>query len=194
MKLDEVSEMANAPERFERSGSFEKGGELLDAIERRRSIRRYTGEPVDEEMLKAVLYAGFCAPTAVNRRPYHFVLVENRPQLARLAEASTYARMLAQAACGIVVCGDRNLEDRSKFLYEDCAAAIQNMLLAIHGLGLGGVWCGVTPESGFAECLTAELGLPPGVEPVAVIALGRPDEEREPPPMWEPEKLHRGGW
>lgn len=189
-----MSEMANTPERFERSASIEKGGELLDAIERRRSIRRYTGQPVGEELLKAVLYAGQCAPTAVNKRPYHFVLLEQRAQLARLADASTYAGMLAQAACGIVVCGDRNLEERSKFLYEDCAAAIQNMLLAVHGLGLGAVWCGVTPESDFAGSITAELGLPPKVEPVAVIALGWPDEAREPPPMWEPEKIHRGKW
>jgi len=121
--------------------------DVLTAIRYRRSIRRYTQDTVDEETLKAILQAGLCAPTAMNRRPFHFVLVQAKETLNKLAAGKKHAWMLAQAQAGIVVCGDGTVEQRPEHLYADCFAATQNMLLAIHGLHLGGVWLGVTQAS-----------------------------------------------
>jgi hypothetical protein len=81
--------------------------DVFSAIRERRSIRRYTGEPITDEQLNAILQAGLCAPTANNKRPYHFVVIQDRARLERLAEGKPYARMLASAACGLAICGDQ---------------------------------------------------------------------------------------
>ena len=89
---------------------------------------------------------------------------------------------------------DRNREGIKEFLCADCAAATQNMLLGIHGLGLGGVWCGVAPNSDWRKLLIGQLALPPKVEPVSVIAFGWPDETKELCDRWEAAKVHCNRW
>lgn len=89
--------------------------------------------------------------------------------------------MLESAACGIVICGDKNAEGMKEFLYADCAAAAQNILLCIHGLGLGGVWYGVAAHSDWQKFMAACFELPPKLEPVLVIAVGWPNETNEMP-------------
>ena len=74
------------------------------AITSRKSIRKYTGEPVSEELIHTVLNAGFCAPSAHNRRPWHFVVIKNRETLHALADAYRYSKMLKCAALCIAVC------------------------------------------------------------------------------------------
>ena len=102
--------------------------------------------------------------------------------------------MLGSAAGAIVICGDKNIEGMKEFLYADCAAATQNILLGIHGLGLGGVWCGVASNSDWRKWMIAALELPSKLEPVAVIAFGWPDEEKELRGRWEPGKIHYDKW
>lgn len=168
--------------------------DVLTAIRDRRSIRRYTSEPIDDDTLHAILKSGLCAPTAMNRRPFHFVVIKNPEMLAQLAAGKKYARMLAHARAGIVICGDNTVEDRPEHLFADCYAATQNMLLAIHGLHLGGVWLGVTVESEWYHLLQEKLKLPANIVPTAVIALGHPAEERPLPETWESEKIHYETW
>ena len=134
--------------------------DVLEAIFTRKSIRKYTGESITEEQLKIILRAGFAAPSAHNRQPWHFVVIRDRQTLEKIASSHPYAKMLPQAGCGIVVCGDSNKEEGSVFLAEDCSAAIQNMLLAAHGIGLGAVWCGLYPATERAEEVSGLLGLP----------------------------------
>ena len=168
--------------------------ELIEAITTRQSVRRYAPRPVSRETLQTILYAGLCAPTAKDKRPCHFVILEDKALLCELAGANTNAGMLAGAACGIVVCGDGVVEGTRKFLYEDCAAAVQNMLLCIHGLGLGGVWCGVAANSAWQKLLAEKLGLPAKMEPAAVVALGYPAQEQRQKERWDAAKLHFEQW
>lgn len=168
--------------------------DVMTAIKNRQSIRRFTSRPVSDEQLNAVLYAGLCAPTANNKRPCHFVVIKDRRRLSVLARNNPNAAMLESAACAVVVCGDKNVEGMKEFLYADCSAAAQNMLLCVHGLGLGSVWCGVADRSDWRKLLIAELGLLPKVEPVAVIAIGWPDETKELRPRWDMEKIHYNMW
>jgi len=83
----------------------------LDIIFSRRSIRAYTGEPVSEDDVQALLQAGMAAPSASNRKPWHFVAVTDRQQLRALARAHPYGEMIDDAAVGIAVCGDREISD-----------------------------------------------------------------------------------
>lgn len=168
--------------------------DVLTAIRERRSIRQYTGEPITQEQLNTILYAGLCAPTARNRRPFHFVVLQDRAGLEKLAQGKPHARMLASAACGIVICGDSTVEDQPEHLYADCFAATQNILLAIHGLGLGGVWLGVTKDSEWYQLIREALELPAHIEPTAVVSLGYPAEQRPTPQTWEESKIHYEKW
>jgi len=168
--------------------------DIITAIKTRRSIRKFTSDPISESMLNTVLQAGMYAPSAKNKRPCHFVVIQNRNVLMEMSENNYNADMLGQAAYGIVICGDKNLEGMKELLYADCAAAVQNMLLCIHGLGLGGVWCGVMANSDWYKLIVKILNLPLKVEPIAVIAFGYPDEERISHELWDASSVHYDTW
>lgn len=168
--------------------------DVLTAIKTRRSIRKFTSKPVEEDMVTAILCCGMYAPTAHNKRPCHFIVIKSRQQLVELAKQSVHASMLADAAGAIIVCGDKNVEGMKEFLYADCAAAAQNILLGIHGLGLGGVWCGVASNSDWRKMMITTLELPPKMEPFAVIAYGWPNEEKELCHRLESRKIHYDKW
>ncbi|NLM41716.1 MAG: nitroreductase family protein [Firmicutes bacterium] len=168
--------------------------DVLSAIRKRRSIRRYSGEPVSKEQLDTILHAGLCAPTARNLRPFHFIVIQDRDRLEKLAQGKVHARMLAGAACGIAICGDKTVEERMEHLYADCFAATQNILLAVHGLELGGVWLGVTKDSEWYRLIRETLELPEHIEPAAVVSIGHPAEQRPTPHTWEESKIHYETW
>lgn len=168
--------------------------DVLTAIKTRQSIRRFTSASVGEDMITTMLYCGMCAPTAKNKRPYHFVVIRNRAVLSKLAAHNSQAAMLEGAAGAILICGDKNVEGIKEFLYADCAAATQNILLSIHGLGLGGVWCGVASNSDWRKLLIDTLELPIKLEPFALIAYGWPHEEKELGSRWDKERLHFDKW
>ncbi|NMB01052.1 MAG: nitroreductase family protein [Firmicutes bacterium] len=168
--------------------------DVLTAIRERRSIRRFTSEPVSELHVNTILEAGLSAPTAKNKRPFHFLVVKDQERLTKIAKGKTHAWMVDKAPCALVILGDKGVEDRPEYLYADCFAATQNILLAIHGLNLGGVWCGVGAGSSWYHLLKEELELPEHIEPMAVVALGHPAEEKDRPQIWEQEKIHWEKW
>lgn len=189
-----LEDMEPAGNKQEEPASVSSGMDVLTAIKTRQSIRKFTSRPVGDELVTAMLCCGLYAPTAQNKRPYHFIVIRNRQLLAELASRNSHAAMLAEAAGAIVVCGDKNIEGMKEFLYADCAATTQNILLGIHGLGLGGVWCGVASSSDWRKLLIDLLELPSKLEPASVIAFGWPDEEKELCHRWEPGKIHYDKW
>src|SRR5512142_911151 len=106
--------------------------DALEAILTRRSVRRYTPEPIAEELLHELLDAAMHAPSAGNEQPWHFVVVTDRETLAAIPRFHPYAVMLRQAPAAIVVCGDPTLEKYHGYWVQDCAAATENLLLAAH--------------------------------------------------------------
>lgn len=168
--------------------------DIFEAIYTRRSIRKFTGEPVDDDALKMVLRAGFCAPSAHNYRPWHFVVIKNMSMLERIAQFHPYAKMLPQAGCCIIVCGDKEKQGMVGFLIEDCSAAIQNMLLAAHGAGLGAVWCGLYPLPKLPKPIIKLLGLSRAVIPVGMVVVGRKNEQKEPADRFDDTRIHLEKW
>lgn len=161
----------------------------IEAIFSRRSIRKYKDKPVEKEMILKLLEAGMYAPTARNTRAWHFVVIENRGMLDHLALLHPYAKMLHEAPLAILACGDRRLEKEEGYLAINCAAATQNILLAAHESGLGSVWLGVYPRSERMNQLAGYLRLPEYLMPVALIAIGWPNENRPYPERFEKEKI-----
>lgn len=187
-------DLSAARENLEKQVDVKCDMDVLTAIKTRQSIREFTSGPVSQDMVNAILLAGMQAPTAKNKRPYHFIVIRDRHVLSILARHNPNAAMMEESAGAIIVCGDKNMEGIKEFLYADCAAATQNMLLSMHGLGLGGVWCGVAPNSDWRKLLIHQLALPPKLEPISVIVFGWPAGTRESSCRWEPAKVHYEKW
>ena len=164
----------------------------LENIATRVSVRSYLDKPVDAATIEQLLRAGMAAPTAVNKQPWHFVVVTDKEQLAALSKANPYAGMLNQAPLAIVVCGDmkKALPGKSReFWVQDCSAATENILLAANGLGLGAVWTGAYPSEDRVKDISAVLSLPEHIVPLNIIVIGYPDKENAPKDKWKPENV-----
>ena len=167
---------------------------ILDVIMNRRSIRKYTGEAVPEAVLQDLLRAGMYAPSAVNKQPWHFILLREKEKLLALSKLHPYASMLPSAAAAIVVCGDEQLSNTPAYWPVDCAAATENILLAAHGLGLGGVWLGVYPRQERISAIAIYFELPAHIHPFSIISLGYPAEKRAMPERYKTERVHYDKW
>jgi len=166
----------------------------MSSIFTRRSIRRYTQEPVDNEDLEGILRAGMAAPSATNQQPWHFVVLTEKEKLLEITAVHPHSAMLKEAAAAIVVCFDPALENIKGFLPQDCAAATQNMLLRIDELGLGAVWLGVHPNKEREEEMRRIIGAPKDIVPFCVISIGHPAEEKPPHDRYREERVHWGSW
>ncbi len=149
----------------------------------RRSIRRYTPEPVDSEQVKLILEAALLAPTSKNTRAWQFVAVDDPDTLKRLSECKErFAHPIAGAALAIVVAVDVTADH---CWIEDAALAAGYMMLQAEDLGLGSVWIQVR-DSYMADGTPAQevvqeiVGLPEHICPVCVVAIGHKDEQRRP--------------
>lgn len=163
----------------------------LETIHSRRSIRHYENKPLEESLLQALFAAGFSAPSAMNRRPWHFFLLDERELLDHIPTFHPYTKFITEAPCAIVVCGDTEISPT--FYVDDCAAATQNILLAATALGLGSCWCGIE-HTDRAPILAQMLHLPANIAPYSLIVLGHPAEEKEPQDRFTPERIHRNHW
>jgi nitroreductase len=170
--------------------------DTLNFILGRRSIRAYTPGTVTDEDVRLMLEAAMAAPSAVARDPWRFVVVRDKRKRQLLAEELPNGQMLPEAALGIVVCGDlEQAHDKQlSYLLQDCAAAIENLLVAAHALGHGACWLGVHPRENRIRHVTKVLGLPSSVIPVAILAIGRPGERKEARTRFNPAFVHKEHW
>ena len=158
----------------------------------RRSIRKYSGLPVDPDDLKLLLEAGMAAPSGKNLKPWHFVTVTKREILDKLAEAHPYGKMLSEATAAIAVCGEIDISP--DYWIQDCSAATENILVAAAGIGLGTVWLGCHPREERVTAIKNLLKIPEGVGVLSLIAVGHPAEEKESRTQYDAERAHRDKW
>ena len=163
-------------------------------IIRRVSVRRYSDKPVSSEQVSAILHAAMSAPSGVNKQPWEFVVVNDPALLGQLADALPYAKMAAQAPVAIVVCGnkDRFLDGVDDVLWEqDLSAASENILLATHAIGLGGVWTCIYPHEERMSPVKSILSLPDNMIPFNLIPIGHPLTDPAPMDKWHPDRVHQ---
>lgn len=168
--------------------------DIINAILTRRSVRKFTGTPITEVELKSVLEAGFYGPSAHNLRPESFVVINDKSKLEAIANFHPYAKMLPQAGCGIVVCGDLSKQKLEGFLIQDCSAAIENMLLAAHGLDLGAVWCGIYPVKELTDEFSIQLKLPENIISIGLVVVGHKEADVTPLHRFDESKIHYNNW
>jgi nitroreductase len=168
--------------------------DTLQAIHTRRSIRTYLDQPVPKELVQKLLAAAMQAPSARNQQPWHFVVIDERKILAEIASQLPNAAMAADAPLAILVCADLTLETSEGYWVVDCSAAVENMLLAAHALGLGAVWCGVYPREPRMEGLRRLINLPENIMPHSLVVVGYPGEQVPPDDRYRPERVRRNRW
>ena len=164
----------------------------LEYIFRRRSIRKYTDEPVTDVQIKYILEAAMAAPSAHNYKPWYFIVIRERKTLDRIADLHPYAKMLFRAPLAIAVCGDTAVSP--KRWDQDCAAATENILMALPELRLGGVWIGYHPCAEDDDFLADVIPVPDNVRIFSLVAIGCPDEEKISRSQYEDVKIHYEQW
>jgi len=166
--------------------------EFIRTILARRSIRKYTVEPVSAKDVKTLLEAAMAAPSASNLKPWHFIVVANRQKLDNLARVHPYGKMLFKAPLCIAVCGDEAISTR--YWVQDCSLAAENLLLAATALDLGAVWLGVYPREERMKAIKKALNIPENIVPLNLISIGHPAEAKEPRTQYDELRVHREQW
>ena len=165
---------------------------VFDNIMTRTSVREYADRPVRRTLLDSLARAGMAAPTALDMRPWKYVIVDDKQTLQTLGNNLPYAGFAAQAPAAIVVCGDmsKTLQGVAKdFWIQDASAATENILLAAHALGLGAVWTGTYPDTVRCKAVKELLGLPNQIVPLCTVVAGYPAEKPQPKDKWKPENV-----
>lgn len=166
----------------------------LENIFTRRSIRKYKPEKIKDSEITKLLEAAMSAPSAGNQQIWHFIVVEDKKKLVEVTNFHPHSQMLKGASHAIVVCADLENEVYPGYWIQDCAAAVQNILLAANAQGIGSCWLGITPRQDRIDGAKVLFNLPENVQPLAIISLGYPDEEKGPSERYDKTRIHRNEW
>lgn len=169
----------------------------IEDIMSRTSIRSYADFPVGKETVDTLLRAAMAAPTAGNKQPWRFVVIDNKKTLESVGEKFQNMKMARNASLAVVLCGDTLSTFTGEgvgYWIQDVSAATENLLLAAHAVGLGAVWCGIYPISERVEYFSGLLKLPENVIPMACVCIGYPDGQTTPKDKWNPDYVRYNEW
>ena len=173
--------------------------DIFEVIYSRRSIRKFLDTPIEFDKLIEVCRAGSFAPCAGNLQNWKFLVETDRELIRSMYHHTLEQEAFTTATAAVIVVADMEIAEkyygmRGKRLYavQNCAAAIENMLLAAHALGLGGVWIGAFDENRINDMYK----IPSTARTQAIVLLGYPDETPQPRHMkhlWYVTNFHRYG-
>jgi nitroreductase len=138
-----------------------------EVIEKRRSIRKFKDTQVPREKIIKILEAARIAPSASHRQPWHFIVVEEKETIKKLAKRDW------AATAPVMIVGLADQERSPKWCSNDLGIALEHIVLSATNLGLGTCWMG---QTGREEMIMSLLDIPDNFKVVAVIPLGVPDE------------------
>jgi len=159
------------------------------AIYTRRSIRRYTDEPLSKEDIVELLRAGMHAPSARNYRPWEFIVVKDKAKREAIGAVADTMHMSVYAPCVLVLLADKNRANGGSWP-QDLGACAENILLRAAEMGLGACWLGVCHMPDRLEKMNAMFDLPEGYDVFCAIAVGHTEKKNEWVDRFEPERIH----
>lgn len=178
---------------FAGDGLSKDSAAVMNNILTRTSVRRFEQRPVEQSKVLALLRAGMAAPTARDRRPWHFVVLNDTADIHAYASTMKHhGEMVAQTPLVIYACGDTTMMmpgQARDFWVEDVSCASENILLAAHAMGLGAVWTSVYPEARKVKGVSQALSLPGNLIPLSCILIGYPGEAPQPKDKWDENKI-----
>lgn len=164
----------------------------MQTILNRKSVREYTERVIAPELINDLLRAGMAAPSSRDRRPWEFIVIDDKAVLQSLGSQLPTASCLKDANKAIAVCGNIETSDNCWFL--DCSAAVQNILLAAESMHLGAVWTTVYPYEDRAVIAEEVLALPSNIKVLAIIPLGYPKGKHSPKDKFDKSRIHYNKW
>ncbi len=169
--------------------------DLMQGILTRRSVRSYRAqEKISKQELTDLLKAAMQAPSAMNKQPWSFVVIDKPDVLDKIQSIHPYAAFAKEAGTAIVICANR-ADSYEAYWKVDPLLAGQNVLLAAHGMGLGACWCGVYPDETRMLTFAKLLNLPENILPMALITVGIPAHPvGAPAERYDSKKVHFNQW
>lgn len=168
--------------------------QTIEAILTRRSVRKFTSTPLEKEALEDLVKSAMSAPSAYNRQPWHFIIIQDKKKLAEIAAIHPYAAMASEASAAILIAADSKIEETEGLWVQDCSAAMQNLLLAAHAKKMGAVWVGLYPIAEHLETFQKLFNLPQEIRPFSLAILGNPNETKASEDRFKKERLHYEKW
>ncbi len=167
--------------------------EIIETLLKRRSVRSFEARMPEPETIQKLLEAAMAAPTACNSQPWEFIVVTEPERMDRLRDQMQFARY--NAPCAVVVCGNEKIAHNNcakHYWVQDCSAAMENLLVAAAGMGLGAVWIGVYPLPSTVTRVQEMFNMPEHVIPLGIAMLGYPAEGAVPAPrtQYEERRVH----
>lgn len=168
----------------------------LENIMTRTSVRKFEQKAVEDTKIEKLLRAGMAAPTANDKQPWHFVVLNDKKDIEAYAASNPrHADDIKSTPLFIFVCGDttRMNEGAGRDIWVlDCSAASENILLAAHAMGLGAVWTTVWPIERKVKGIGEAIHLPANLVPLNCICIGYPAERHAPKDKWDASKIKYG--
>ncbi len=156
--------------------------ELYEGLLTRRSIRKYNSDKtLTKEQILELIRAASYAPSAHNKQPWHFLVLQDKEVLQNLRHIQPWTSFAKDASCAIVVCVDteetfHREKEGWNYAQIDGALAAQNLLLACHAKGLGACFCGAAPMPLVVHNLQQKFNMPETMLPIAIVTIGYPEE------------------
>ena len=172
-------------------------GVIMDAIEAvltRRSVRKYLNKKISDELIHELIIAGISAPSAENKQPWQFMIIDDHKLIDKIPDFHPNAKMLFESKKAILVCGDLDLEENIGYLIQDCSAATENILIAARAKGLGSCWLGIYPRDERISGLRKMLRIPDHIIPFSLISLGYPAVAQSRVDRYKSSIIHRNKW
>lgn len=168
--------------------------ELIEGIFMRRSVRKYTEEKVPAADIQEIVKAGMYAPSARNQQVWEFIVVTDEARLRGLAEVLETAPMAKSAAFAVLVCANPCREKAEGFWEQDCAASLENMMLAALDKGVGTVWVGIHPRPERIKAVRKLFGIPEDIRPHSLMLAGYPVDPLPEADRFHPGYIHLNEW
>ena len=151
--------------------------ETLQAIQTRKSVRDFLDKPIEEEKIEILMKAAMSAPSAMNTQPWEFVIVESEEKKEAVRKAMPFGKY--KSAIIVIPCVKEvsTVPIQHDLAYCDLGAASENILLAAHDLGLGGVWCAVYPSKLLIKAVKKAADIPAGLTPFSALYIGYPSDK-----------------
>ena len=169
----------------------------MKEILERRSIRKYTSEPVSDKDLEVLLKCAMAAPSANNQQPWEFIIIKDKNLLNKVVKVDFESYyMLKEAPVAVVICGnlEKEIFKEKGFWVQDCSAATENILIAAQYNNLGAVWLGVYPIEDRVAGLRKLLNLPEKIIPLSIVSLGHSAEKKPPSNRFDKSRIHINIW
>ena len=170
---------------------------VVENIMSRVSVRSFTDEKPSDAQIETLLRCAMAAPSAMNKQPWAFVVVDDPALLKQIGDSLPNTRVQNNAQVCFVILGDLRKTaqgDAEEFWIHDCSAATENLLLAAHSMGLGAVWCAIQPGQERINKLRRILNIPQYLMPLCVVPVGYPAEKPQVKEKYKEENIFHNAW